>query len=268
MTSKIKDALREWIPPVLVRMLTRGRGIYWSGDYPSWGEAERASTGYDDRHILERVKQAALKVKGGEATYERDSVLFYEAEFSWPLVAGLLRAAGKNGNRLSVLDFGGALGSTYYQNRKFLAVLNDLRWSIVEQESYVECGKRHFQEGPLHFYSNIEACLRAGEQIDLILISSVLPYLESPYDVLGELMCLGIGHMIIDRTPFLLSDRRDRLTVERVPPEIYDASYPAWFFNKRKFLDFVQKGYRVVAEFEGFDHANIASQYKGFILDK
>ena len=70
--------------------------------------------------ILDKVLAATLKVKQGQAVFERDSVLFDEIEYSWPLLAGLMWAAASNGGKLNVLDFGGALGSSYYQNRKFL----------------------------------------------------------------------------------------------------------------------------------------------------
>ena len=55
--------------------------------------------------------------------YERDSVLFDTIRYSWPLLSDLLRAASEDQNHLSVLDFGGSLGSSYYQNRVFLSHL-------------------------------------------------------------------------------------------------------------------------------------------------
>ena len=61
----------------------------------------------------------AFKVKNGEAVYERDSVLFDEIQYSWGLLAGLEKAALEHDGKLCVLDFGGSLGSTYYQNKQF-----------------------------------------------------------------------------------------------------------------------------------------------------
>ena len=114
-----RSAVRDWIPPIVLRVASRLRksqGFF--GDYPTWGEAMRASSGYDAAHILEKVKGALLKVKRGQAIYERDSVLFDRIEYSWPLLTGLLWVASLNENRLSVLDFGGSLGSSYFQNRQ------------------------------------------------------------------------------------------------------------------------------------------------------
>ena len=45
-------------------------------------------------------------------------------EYQFPLLSGLLYAAARDGG-LSVVDFGGALGSTYFQCRDFLCGVKD-----------------------------------------------------------------------------------------------------------------------------------------------
>lgn len=82
--------------------------------------------------ILERVKQATDKIRSDEAVYRRDSIFFEKVQHSCPVLTGLLRAAGKNGNQLSVLDFGGSLGSSYYQCRDFLSILPTLKCHSIE----------------------------------------------------------------------------------------------------------------------------------------
>ncbi len=64
--------------------------------------------------------QSLLKVKRGEAVYERDSIVLEKFQYSWPLTSGLLYAATMSNSKLNVLDFGGSLGSSYYQNRNYL----------------------------------------------------------------------------------------------------------------------------------------------------
>ena len=61
---------------------------------------------------------------------------------------------------------------------------------------------------------------------------------------------------------------RDRLTVQKVPPEIYSASYPCWFFDKKKFHAFFRDKYSVAATFDSSDKANILSTFCGCILKK
>ncbi len=219
----------------------------WSGDYASWAEAKKHCTGYDNNLILEKCKSALLKVKNGEAVYERDSVVFDEIQYSWGLIAGLERAALENDDKLCVLDFGGSLGSSYYQNKEFLAVVKDLQWCIVEQPHFVNCGKENFENEQLKFYYTIEECL-AKHKPDVLLLSSVLQYLEKPYEWLEKFVALNIPYIIVDRTAFVEAER-DILTLQNVPESIYKASYPAWFFDTKVFEDRMEK-YSILVTFE------------------
>lgn len=246
------------------------QGVYCSGNYSNWKTASRHATGYDAAQILERVKQAALKVKSGAAVYERDSVLFDQVEHSYPVLAGMLRAATENGNRLSVLDFGGSLGSSYFQCRDFLSVVHDLQWSIVEQKGFVCCGRENFETGQLQFFYTIDECLQHMTP-NVVLLSGVLEYIESPDTILEQLMETAIPYIIIDRTSF--SDApADRITVQHVPPSIYPASYPCWIFSRQRFLELFQDRYEVIAEFDGNDTGASVSglqfTFDGMILRK
>jgi putative methyltransferase (TIGR04325 family) len=276
----LRAVLRDLCPPVipkLVRGLRRSSSgtlpdetILFDGDYQSWEDAEHASTGYADREILSKTRAAMLKVKRGDAAFERDSVTFQVMEHRFPLLAGLLRAAVASQGRLNIVDFGGALGSTYFQCRQFLSVVRELRWSIVEQPDHVACGVAEFSDEHLRFYRSIEDCLQT-ERPNLLLTSSVVQYLPKPYAALEDLLRHGFDHVIIDRAPFLLRNQ-DRLTVETVPESIYQAKYPAWFFNESRFRQtLTDAGYFLVADFNALDTCAPVDEsacYKGFILEK
>src|SRR5581483_1149937 len=73
------------------------------GDYRSWDTALRESTGYNALTILEKTREALLKVKRGDAVYERYSVLFNEIQYAWTILAGMLWVAAQSGGRLNVL---------------------------------------------------------------------------------------------------------------------------------------------------------------------
>ena len=156
-------------------------------------------TGYEAENILAKVLTATLKVKRGEAVFERDSVLFDEIEYAWPVLAGLMWAAARNRGVLNVLDFGGALGSNYFQNQKFLRDLTDTRWNVVEQAHYVQAGQKYIQDGYLRFYQTIEACLQ-DNQPNFVVLSSVLQYLSQPEVVINRLAEIRADTLILDRT--------------------------------------------------------------------
>ena len=182
-------------------------------------EAKKHSDGYDNDIILKKCQDALLKVKNGEAAYERDSVLFDKIQYSYPVLAGLLHAAIANGGNLSVLDFGGSLGSSYYQCRGFLSGLKSLKWCIVEQLRFVECGREFFESEELKFYYDIDECLNS-EKPDVVLLSSVLPYIERPYNLLKDIIKHNFQYIILDRTP-VVEWESGLLTVQKVPKEIY-----------------------------------------------
>ena len=176
----------------------------------------------------------------------------------------------REGNRLNLIDFGGSLGSSYFQNRKLLSHLHELRWNIVEQNKFVDCGKQYFEDEHLRFYHDIDECLKE-QHADMILLSSVIQYLEKPYDLLDEVVRKGFKYIIIDRTP-VLEQGADRLTVQKVTPEIYAASYPAWFFNRAKFLGFFAGKYDLIAGFDALagkiDLGDALANDEGFIFRK
>ena len=267
--------VKSLLPPILVdavRSVSPGHrleSLYFTGDFRSWEEAEQASTGYAAPVILEKTRAALLRVKNGEAAYERDSVTFTTIVYSFPLLAGLLRATTAHDGRLSVLDFGGSLGSTYFQCRRFLSPLKELRWSIVEQPAHVICGQKEFANEHLRFYESIETCLRV-ERPNVLLLSSVLQYLPKPYDLLWDLIRQAFDYVIVDRTAFLRSGR-DRLTLEHVPAWIYPAVYPAWFLSEKRFLALFADRYELLASFPGLDTTQPdgdEADYKGFIFKR
>ncbi|MBL7848593.1 MAG: methyltransferase, TIGR04325 family [Cyclobacteriaceae bacterium] len=259
---------KEFLPPIVAKSLAsiRPAKYGWFGDYGSWEDAAAHTSGYDAEAIAQKVLDAALKVKQGKAAYERDSVTFDRPEYPWPILSGILWAAAKQSAGMTVMDFGGSLGSTYFTLRAFLQELT-IRWHVVEQPRFVELGRVHFQDERLKFFLTPESCVAEGA-VDVILLSSVLPYLREPYATLGELVKLRAPFLIVDKMPFLVEGDKDRLTIQRVDPAIYPASYPAWFFNEARFRDFMSKNFETVAEFPNEDRANLPSVFKGFLFKR
>jgi putative methyltransferase (TIGR04325 family) len=269
----LKRLARSCLPPTVVRWIRPPRAeedILFEGDFATWNDARTRCSGYDAKDILAKVLTATLKVRNGEAAFERDSVLFKDVEYAWPLLAGLMWAAARNRGKLNVLDFGGSLGSSYFQNRKFLQTLPEVCWNVVEQAHYVEAGRSHIQSDGLRFYQSIEDCLKET-QPNVILLSSVLQYLESPFKLLSELEKIGASCLIVDRTPFS-THSEDKLFVQRVPAWIYSASYPMWVFSRPLFHQTVAPCWRLVAanlSAEGYVRSsnNFEFSFEGMVFE-
>lgn len=248
--AKIQTILKALVPPILFWVIRKFRPStnkeeIWSGNYSSWEEANALCTGYDSASILEKCKSALLKIKNGEAVYERDSILFDRIEYSWGLLAGLQKAALENNGKLCVLDFGGSLGSSYYQNKGFLNMRTELNWCVVEQPHFVDCGKEFFANHQLNFYHTLEECM-AIHRPNVFLLSSVLQYLENPMEMIDKVLNLGIPYVIVDR--LALSDNTtDILTIQTVSKRFYESKLSHWFFSYNDFVSKFNPRYTLIA---------------------
>lgn len=242
----IRKIVKDWLPPAFTRAIKNYSGAYnlYIGGYRTWEEARDDCTGYEAENILSKVLDATLKVKRGQAAFERDSVVFNELELAWSVTTAVLWAAACSNGRLNVLDFGGSLGSSYFQNLKVIRDLPSVRWNVVEQPHYVDVGRRYIQDDTLKFYLSIEECLNENRP-NVVVLSSSLQYVQKPKEIISALTIDSAKYMIIDRTPF--SDAKsDQVVIQRVPKSIYEASYPMWIFSRAAFDAEIRERWSVV----------------------
>jgi putative methyltransferase (TIGR04325 family) len=233
---------------------------FWRGNYATWQEAMQYAQGYDAKASFEQIKTAALKVKNGEAIFERDGKLFHQPEYNWLLLSHLQNIALASSNSLNLIDFGGALGSTYFQHLAFLKEIAHVRWNIVEQPHFVAFGEENLSSPNLYFYEDLSTCFEASKA-NTILLSGLLSYLPEPYQLLTEIQSLGFKYIIIERTPFITSTS-DMLTVQYVnQTNLYQGSYPAWIFSEEKLKKALESTYDLQGEYASFDA--LPAQVKG-----
>jgi putative methyltransferase (TIGR04325 family) len=259
------------MPPTLARSVyaLRRNSIHFEGPFDSWEAASAKSTGYDAEEILSRVLEATLKVKRGEAAFERDSVLFEDIDYTWPVTAGLMWAAARANGKLDVLDFGGALGSIYWQHARMLSALADVRWNVVEQPHFTRTGRSELQDDRLRFHDSIADCLKESKP-NVVLISGVLQYLVDPGPVITELREVGGSVVIVDKT-VVNTSARDRIYVQHVPASIYRASYPCRSLSESALIAKFGSTYRLECASDSADApplVQIGSEYKGFLFSK
>jgi putative methyltransferase (TIGR04325 family) len=228
MKQALKNLLRRCLPDPLLAQLVRARRVHYSGPHASWSAALSYTSGYHTPAILEHVASATREVVAGRAAFERDSVTFPDPVPDPVIIAGLTKARPPAGP-LRVLDFGGSLGSSYHQHRRFLPQEAPIEWHIVEQCHYVERGRAEFQTAELRFHHTIAEAGAAGPP-HVVLLSSVLQYLEDPWAVLSSVAALPAACWIVARTPFH-GEAGDLPIVQHVPASIYRASYPAWILS-------------------------------------
>jgi putative methyltransferase (TIGR04325 family) len=260
--------LKDFLPPVLSNWLRQVVGrvaVTFSGDYSTWNDACKEAGGYDAADILNRVVMATRKVVAGEAVFERDSVLFDRVEYSWPLLASLLQAALETGS-LQVIDFGGSLGSTLRQNRRYLDRLSvPITWHVVEQKAFVLAGNKEFSDRVLRFFETIDEARVGGANV--VLFSSSLCYIADPASALNAAASSGARYLIIDRLP-IVAGRRDRIALQRVREPIYNASYPVRMFGEEALFTSLLAGWRLIERWDCELQPDPHSQCYGFFMER
>jgi putative methyltransferase (TIGR04325 family) len=206
----------------------------WEKEYISYEDAQKFSEGYGSSQILDKVFDSLIKVKNGEAVYERDSVLFDELQHNWGLIAILEKVAIENNLKLNLFDFGGSLGSTFFYVSKMIPPHVKLHWSIVEQKHYVDRGKEFFEDERLKFFYTVEECMEKRSP-NVLLLSGVIQYVSDLEYMIGHLQSFKFDYIVVDRTPFIEGEK-EFWSIQKVPEFIYKAEYPCFIFNEHKFI--------------------------------
>lgn len=242
--------------------------IAFDDSMQNWDDASRQSIGYSSPEIYSKVKKAFLQTKTNPGTYQRDSVVFNDESINWPVICGILMARQNNTSSLVLMDVGGSFASLFYQNIKILKDFN-IKWNIVEQEKIVNEGPKLVSNSDINFFDSIEKCLKSGFP-DIVHFGSSLQYFEFPYKILEYIIETRPKFLIIDRIP-VHKGEQDIIAIERVPKDIYNATYPLWIFSEDKLLKLLKTCWDQNLFFSalgqpGKTKTGVAYEWKGIIL--
>lgn len=261
---EIKNFFRPFIPPIISYLFRKifAKQIQWVGEFKTWDEASCRAKGYNPNIYLNKLIETVKIVKNDSSKYERDSVLFDKVDYPYPLLSNLFAITSHcQAKSLYILDFGGSLGSLYFQNQNFLQMLPTYTWNILEQTEVIRAGKEIFQTNKLRFHSSFNEALTHVKVQDtrILILSSVLQYLENPYQVINSLlMTFDFDGIIIDRTPFSKDDKH-HIVLQKIPKRIYETQYPCHLFSKQELLNSIVGGgggYQLLDSFESYCDAH------------
>lgn len=220
--------------------------VCYLGSYNTWNDAMTECDGYDDSTIINKVIQSVESVLKGNAAWERDGYLFYEPKYVYPICAAVLRCAVYNRNKgktgVRVLDIGGSLGSTYFQNKKYWSVMDDLEYVIAEQDNFYEYGHKHLEDKTLKFINSRDEFGIHGK-FDIVLFSASLQYIPTYKEIMEKVMKINPCYIIFDR---ILIGEKKRICKELVPEYIYKSSYPVIIFSEEELIDLVTSDYEMI----------------------
>lgn len=252
------------VKSLLKKLLLPPLQLEWETGYASWPEALEATAGYDDEAVLEATLAAARAAADGSAALDRDGVLLDEIQYSWPLLAALLYVGQRRGS-LRVVDVGGALGSSFRQNKALLEAIPGFHWAVVEQAHVAEIGTREFATDQLSFHSEFSEAAIGG--VDVVLFGASLCYLEDPFGYLGLVANADVPFLALDRTPFVDGVGHE-LTVQRVRMPNYQASYPCWRFSKSAFESWLAGTWSTALRWEAHLQPDPGSLHRGYLLER
>ena len=245
----------------------------YQGDFNSFEEALKYCKGYEAKEVFEKTCETALKVKNGEYVFERDSVGFLELKYSTDVLDALLKIIRENNNKLLLTDFGGSLGSSYFQYQSFFKTVDKISWKVVELPAIINFGKKNIENGKLLFFHNLEEAEKL-EKSSVLFSSGTFQYLPKPFEFIDEIINRDYHYILLDRIAFI-NGTKHRLTIQETKEEIYEATYPAWFFNEQIFVKyFEERGYQLKNVFNSYCDLPLAIDkkstvyWKGFYFEK
>lgn len=241
----MKKLVKDCVPPIITKILRKyiPSKYGFSGNYIDYYETLKKCTGYEKNEILSRTSLTTSIFKQDL----QDRLVVHPKEQQ--LLYGLLYALGSlnQPKQLSVFDFGGALGNHYFTARRFIPNNTELLWSVCETAVTAMEGNKRYATEELEFISNPEQI--GDKKIDVIIASGTMQYVDNPFEYLHKLIDLKAGFIIFNRLP-LIDSNMDRLTIQKVSPTIYNASYPAWFFSRRKWNQIIEEEYEVISRWD------------------
>ena len=133
--------------------------------------------------------------------------------------------------KISVLDVGGGYGKYFFLFNKFFPNFS-WQWTVVETASQCDAMPIELKSNPgIRFCSEIPR----GEKFDIGLMSSVIEYVEKPFELLAT-VALQCEEIVLNRIP-LSPFKKNYIAIQR--PGFFESrgSYPLHLFSEKIFLD-------------------------------
>lgn len=174
-------------------------------------------------------------------------------------------------SRVQILDIGGSWGRHYFECKRYFGEGFVASWDVLEMASLVAAVRDILaSESGLRFHDSVEVL--ALEEYTLVFASGALQYVPDPSRLFARLCEAGVPFILLDRAP-LTDASRHRLTVQKVPPWIYTARYPAWFLSYSVLEEiWEQHSYRIAVEWAAPEDApfldGVRLPYRGLLLQR
>lgn len=232
---------RLLVPPILFRIAWHLRAPEWEYVADHWPKDDRRSTGWDDSSVVQVMRE-------NWAAYQQ-AVDSTEPLAFWPWSAGtsnihahnvlmtwgyVLARAAHGKARLSVLDWGGALGN-YAAAGKVLLREASLDFTVKERPALCEVGRELLPD--VRFTSSDDDCF--SRRYDLVMASNALQYTEDWQSMTRRLADAAQSWLFVTILP-VVRKSRSFVVVQRPQRHGLKADYISWVLNYEEFLGHIR----------------------------
>ena len=252
--------LKDFVPPIIVKAAKRLKYSVDNGDrygqklYDSYESAlALCKSGYEQNDLVSVVYE--------KTRLYRDLILsqhpFVSEISSLRTLVGLSLSSrcALRGNKLNVIDFGGACGAHYFIAKRVFGDGIDLRWHVVETPNMVSRAIG-LEDGRLKFFDDLEKAKAGVDHVDLVFSSGALQYVPRPYEFLEGLTECKADNIFITRVGLstlpkeLVIIQRSHLRengIGPMPQGMQDgvAQHPVTFARKDKFEEILSRRYSI-----------------------
>jgi putative methyltransferase (TIGR04325 family) len=261
----IKSIIKNLLPPVITKILPKKSSDWgWFGEYETWEDAKKKSLGYEQNYILDKKINTFLRIKSNESVYELDTLLYNEPILNFQLLYVLSYISLEQSPELTIIDFGGSLGSAYYWVKNLLPKKIKYNWFIIEQKHIVKAGQEQFEKANLKFIENFEAYhVNNLKMPDLLVLCGALQCIESNAFIFDEIEKHKYPYVFIDRTPFFDDvEKEESITIQKIPAHYYEqeTTFPCRIFNLKTLITKLEN-YELIFNSPSFD--NVSCDFYG-----
>ena len=196
----------------------------------SWSDAVAHSSGYQSKKTIDSLI-SSYPINPANLS----SHFFIGNRLQQIASAFLEGVASSNKNTIRVIDVGGGLGQYFFLLEK-LAPSIQFEWVILETTALCELAK---SVAPTKKNIGwISSLADTQGTFDIALLSSVIQYVESPFDLLDDLMKVA-KFLILNRLP-LTSSRNQKICIQR--PGFFESkgSYPVHILSEDKVIAYFE----------------------------
>lgn len=241
----MRKLLRSPVVKVVARWANKEPFI-WDGVYANFGDVPALGKGFASEAWLddmERYTRKALTALDNEDNFEvPENVPQYYA-----LLSLLVASLPASDRPVRVLDFGGGMGIGAANVRRCASIHTKLEYLVVDTEESCERGRRLLKE-----FSGLDgnSCVvkfmselpRDVESVDVIVLSSVLQFVEEYEKLLSDLAAFRPSHWFFTFLP-----AGDIPTFASAQLNVPGSVLPVWFFNVEELVQKIEAlGYRLV----------------------